>query len=114
MQEERIRLIHDWQKQEDSMAELCRRDGISRRVGYKWLERYKRGGIEQGKFAVRSSRRVREVGGWFYQYPAASDLAQRQAHGLHRRRRAGNQAGFANGLKVTDRMGVGGSDDSCA
>jgi len=36
-----MRFIHDWQKQEDSMAELWRRYGISRRVGYKWIERYK-------------------------------------------------------------------------
>ena len=46
VQERRIRFIHDWQKQEDSMAELCRRYGISRRVGYKWIERYKLDGIE--------------------------------------------------------------------
>ena len=46
VQERRIRFIHDWQKQEDSMAELCRRYGISRRVGYKWVERYKQDGIE--------------------------------------------------------------------
>ncbi len=46
VQEERIRFIHDWQKQQDSMAELCRRYGISRRVGYKWLARYKQDGIE--------------------------------------------------------------------
>jgi len=46
VQEERIRFIHDWQKQQDSMAELCRSYGISRRVGYKWLARYKQEGIE--------------------------------------------------------------------
>ena len=46
VQERRIRFIHDWQKQEDSMAELCRRYGISRRVGYKWIERYKLDGME--------------------------------------------------------------------
>lgn len=28
------------------MKELCRRFGISRKTGYKWLERYRRGGIE--------------------------------------------------------------------
>ena len=46
VQEQRVRFIHEWQKQEDSMAELCRRYGISRRVGYKWLGRYKQDGIE--------------------------------------------------------------------
>lgn len=29
-----------------SIAELCRRYGISRRVGYKWLGRYEREGIQ--------------------------------------------------------------------
>ena len=45
VQEQRVRFIHEWQKQEDSMAELCRRYGVSRRVGYKWLARYKQDGI---------------------------------------------------------------------
>ena len=28
VQEQRVRFIHDWQKREDSMAELCRRHGV--------------------------------------------------------------------------------------
>ena len=57
VQERRIRFIHDWQKQEDSMAELCRRYGISRRVGYKWIERYKLDGIEGLQDHSRASKR---------------------------------------------------------
>ena len=57
VQEERMRFIHDWQKQQDSMAELCRRYGISRRVGYKWLERYRQDGIEGLQDQSRAPRR---------------------------------------------------------
>ena len=55
--EERIRFIHDWQKQEDSMAELCRRYGISRRVGYKWLRRYQQSGLEALQDQSRAAQR---------------------------------------------------------
>ena len=57
VQEQRMRFIHDWQKQQDSMAELCRRYGISRRVGYKWLERYRQEGIEGLQDQSRAPRR---------------------------------------------------------
>ena len=57
VQEERVRFIHDWQKQEDSMAELCRRYGVSRRVGYKWLERYQQGGLGGLQDHSRAPRR---------------------------------------------------------
>ena len=36
----RIRLITDYQRELLSMAELCRRAGISRKTGYKWIDRY--------------------------------------------------------------------------
>ena len=45
VQEQRVRFIHDWQKREDTMAELCRRHGVSRRIGYKWVGRYEQGGL---------------------------------------------------------------------
>ena len=57
VQEQRMRFIHDWQKQQDSMAELCRRYGISRRVGYKWLKRYRQEGIEGLQDQSRAPRR---------------------------------------------------------
>ena len=34
---ERTHFIVDWERDEESMAELCRRYGVSRRTGYKWL-----------------------------------------------------------------------------
>ena len=46
VQEERIRFIHDWQQATRFDGRVVRRYGISRRVGYKWLARYKQEGIE--------------------------------------------------------------------
>jgi transposase InsO family protein len=43
--EERIKFVHQWQKDEWNFAELCREFGVSRKTGYKWLERYDRDGI---------------------------------------------------------------------
>lgn len=44
--EERVRFVHQWQGQEQSLAELCRQYGVSRKTGYKWLERYGTEGID--------------------------------------------------------------------
>jgi len=44
--EERYRFIQDWQSEEWSFAEVCRRCGVSRKTGYKWLERYQTEGLE--------------------------------------------------------------------
>lgn len=41
---ERKRFIMEWQSGELSVAELCRRHGISRKTGYKWIARYEREG----------------------------------------------------------------------
>jgi len=38
--DERKDFIREWQRQEESLAELCRRYGISRPTGYKLIERY--------------------------------------------------------------------------
>jgi putative transposase len=46
---ERKRFIMEWQSGELGVAELCRRHGISRKTGYKWITRYERegpGGLE--------------------------------------------------------------------
>ncbi len=43
--EERMRLVCDCLVGEIPMAELCRRHGVSRRTGYKWLSRYRRDGL---------------------------------------------------------------------
>lgn len=44
--EERFKLVREHEEDEGSFAELCRRYGVSRKTGYKWLERYQRGGLE--------------------------------------------------------------------
>ncbi|HVC08914.1 MAG TPA: IS481 family transposase [Elusimicrobiota bacterium] len=44
--DERKRFVDDWLKREWSMGELCGYYGISRKTGYKWVERFKAGGLE--------------------------------------------------------------------
>jgi putative transposase len=44
--EERFKFVQDYRREEESLAELCRRYGVSRKTGYKWLERYEAGGLE--------------------------------------------------------------------
>lgn len=44
--DQRYRFILDYQRQEDSLAALCRRYDISRPTAYKWLERHQQGGVE--------------------------------------------------------------------
>lgn len=43
--EERARFVLEALEGWESMTELCARYGVSRRVGYKWLERYRREGL---------------------------------------------------------------------
>ncbi len=42
--DERMRFVVAAQKQEESFAAVCRRFGVSRRVGYKWLARFEEEG----------------------------------------------------------------------
>ena len=42
--DEKKHFIEEWNRQEVSVAELCRRYEISRQTGYKWLERYEQRG----------------------------------------------------------------------
>src|ERR1043166_6831808 len=44
--EERFRFIEEWNSEDWSMAELCRFFGVTRKTGYKWLERYQAAGME--------------------------------------------------------------------
>jgi putative transposase len=44
--DERMRFVMAIEKREESMAALCRRFGVSRKTGYKWLERYDEAGVE--------------------------------------------------------------------
>jgi transposase InsO family protein len=43
--EERFKFIQEFGTKDWSLAELCRRYGVSRKTGYKWLERYETQGI---------------------------------------------------------------------
>jgi len=44
--DERMRFVIAAEKHEESFAAVCRRFGVSRRVGYKWLARYQEAGVE--------------------------------------------------------------------
>jgi transposase InsO family protein len=44
--DERMRFVLAIETQEESMAAACRRLGVSRKTGYKWLERYGEAGVE--------------------------------------------------------------------
>src|SRR5579864_644936 len=43
--DERMRFMMAVESQEEAFAAVCRRFGVSRRVGYKWLERYRAEGV---------------------------------------------------------------------
>lgn len=51
--DDRMRFIVEWDREEASMAELCRRHGISRKTGYKWLFRW----LAQGAGGLEDRRR---------------------------------------------------------
>lgn len=44
--DEKVLFIADYLRQVESFVQLCERFGISRKTGYKWVERYGQGGIE--------------------------------------------------------------------
>lgn len=44
--EERFRFVDEYKKADWSFAELCRRFGVSRKTGYKWVDRYQADGVE--------------------------------------------------------------------
>jgi transposase InsO family protein len=52
--DERVQFISDYQRQRFSITELCDRYGISRKTGYKWIDRYAAEGA--AGLAARSSR----------------------------------------------------------
>jgi transposase len=55
-------LIASWLRGEATMSELCDGQGISRKTGYKWLERYREAGvaglIERSRARHTQTRRV--------------------------------------------------------
>lgn len=46
VQEERFRFIDQWNSGDWQMAELCRIYGVTRKTGYKWVERFEARGID--------------------------------------------------------------------
>jgi transposase len=46
VQEERFRFVDEWNSGDWNMAELCRIYGVTRKTGYKWVERFEVLGIE--------------------------------------------------------------------
>src|ERR1700692_1195417 len=44
--DERMRFVIAAEKHEEAFGAICRRFGVSRRVGYKWLARYEEAGVE--------------------------------------------------------------------
>ena len=44
--EQRARFVLDVERAEMSVAELCRRYGVSRKTGYKWIRRYMAEGLD--------------------------------------------------------------------
>lgn len=55
--EERLKFIGEYRSEEWSFAELCRRYGVSRKTGYKWLERYEVEGWEGLRDRCRAPER---------------------------------------------------------
>jgi putative transposase len=43
--DQRLQFVREARRQHDDMAAICRRFGISRKTGYKWLNRYEEGGV---------------------------------------------------------------------
>src|ERR1700722_12017478 len=44
--DERMRFVIAAEKDDEPFAGVCRRFGVSRRIGYKWLARYQESGVE--------------------------------------------------------------------
>lgn len=56
VQEERFRFIEDWRNGGWNLATLCRSYGVTRKTGYKWIERYQEGGLNGLCDASRAPR----------------------------------------------------------
>ena len=65
------------QEAEVSFSELCRRSGISRRIGYKWLSRYRRQGVNG---LVDRSRRPHRIRGQVAQATEEAIVHLREQH----------------------------------
>lgn len=52
--EQRWRFIEQILRKKSSLSELCRRNGISRKTGYKWLRRF----VQRGRWGLADQKRV--------------------------------------------------------
>ena len=52
--QEKFKMMTAYQNREFTMAELCRRFGVSRKTAYKWWERFQQGGGHPSSLATRS------------------------------------------------------------
>jgi transposase InsO family protein len=75
--DERMSFIVDWQRQEATIAELCRYYGISRKTGYKLIHRFEAEGVEGLK---DRSRAPHEHANAVSETVKATVVAVRQAH----------------------------------
>lgn len=55
--EEKLRFVFEYERDEPTMTELCRRYGIARETGYVWLRRYRQSGIAGLKERDRAAER---------------------------------------------------------
>lgn len=75
--EERKQFIEEWHLHEEGFAELCRRYGISRQTGYKWLDRFE----AEGEFGLADrSRAPRQSPQAMSETVAAQVIALRHQH----------------------------------
>ena len=44
--DERMRFVMAVEQRDEAFSMVCRRFGVSRKTGYKWLERYREGGVK--------------------------------------------------------------------
>jgi len=61
--QQRQQFIDEYLQQQSSLAELCRRYGISRKTGYKWVDRFM-SGCELGDRSRRPRRSPKAVAAW--------------------------------------------------
>jgi putative transposase len=75
--DQRVAFIGDWLRDEWSISDLCQRYGISRKTGYKWLDRYEAAGVGG---LVERSRAPEHPGRAMAQEARDAILALRNAH----------------------------------
>jgi transposase-like protein len=94
--EERMRFVVVVQKQEESFAAVCRRFGISRRTGYKWLARFE----EEGAAGLFDHSRAP------LHHPQT--ISSRIAERCLEVRRASSELGTRKGASLSGAAGAGG------